>query len=103
MAALVQDGVPPEAQAQLNGFIAEEASKTAVPVHTFNPDATPQEKAAVAEKGKDKLDSVKENDDAGAGGKGALNISLSCLLCLTKCIQPCQSTQGMAELFLPLL
>ena len=72
MAAQAQDGIPPNAQAQLNGIVANDAAENVVPVHTFNPESTPQEKAAAAAKGMDKLKSVTADGDAGAGGKGTI-------------------------------
>lgn len=49
---------PPEVQEQVNGILRQDEVKDAVPVHHFDPDATPQEKAAVAGKDADKLESV---------------------------------------------
>lgn len=68
--ATLSDGASPtlKAQAQLNGIMQQDASKNSVPVHTFNPDASPEAKGAAAGKGKDKLESVMP--DAGAGGTG---------------------------------
>ena len=74
MATLAQDGMPPEAQAQVVGIVARDAAKNSVPVHTFDPDAPPAEKAAAAGKAKDKLKSVNSDGDAGAGGKGRVQL-----------------------------
>ncbi|KAH9949508.1 tricalbin [Amylocystis lapponica] len=65
--ATANGAAPPQVQAQVNGIVGEDAAKNRVPVHQFNPDATPQEKGAAAGAHKDKLKSVK--DDPGAGGK----------------------------------
>jgi hypothetical protein len=53
-------GAPPapDAQAQLNGLVQADASKQRVPIHTFDPNASSQEKAAAAGKGRDVLDSA---------------------------------------------
>jgi hypothetical protein len=42
-----------------NGFLSQE--RAAAPVHTFNPDDTPAQKAAVAGQERDKLASIKDN------------------------------------------
>lgn len=57
----------PSSQAQLNGIQHQDEAKGAV-VHSFNPDASPQEKAAAAGKARDQLQSVSK--DESAGGKG---------------------------------
>lgn len=93
MATLAQGGMPPNAQAQLNGIVAKDAEKNVVPVHTFNPDATPQQKAASAAQGMDKLKSVKEDGNADAGAKGAIRALLNPSLALTLS-QPSPSMQG---------
>ncbi|KAI5124397.1 hypothetical protein M0805_008282 [Coniferiporia weirii] len=41
-----------QAQAQLNGLVAHDQQKQRVAVHTFDPDATPEQKAAKAGKGR---------------------------------------------------
>lgn len=51
-----RNGVPPDAQAKLNGLVAADAAKTRV--HTFDPNASPQEKAAAAGKGREQLKRV---------------------------------------------
>ena len=68
-----QGETTPQAQAQLNGIVAHDEQKNAVPVHTFDPNAPPEEKAAAAGKSKDKLQSVTDDGDAGAGGKGVIH------------------------------
>lgn len=77
MATLVPDGLPPpnqqQAQAQLNAIVNNDTAKNRVPVHTFNPDASPQQKGAAAGASKDKLQSVKpDKDDGGKGMPGPL-------------------------------
>ena len=52
---------------QLNGLIQEDKQKQSVAVHTFDPDATPEQKAAAAGKGRSQIEAGKDND---AGGKG---------------------------------
>ena len=58
---------PPNAQAQLSAIAAEDAAKGQVPVHTFDPNAPPEVKAAQAGQGEEKL---KRDKDLGAGGVG---------------------------------
>lgn len=77
MATLPQGGTAPNSQAQLNGVLAHDSAQNNVPVHTFNPDASPEEKGAAAGQGKDKLKSAKEQENGGAGEKGVLHILLS--------------------------
>lgn len=62
------DGAPADAQAELNGLLQADAAKGRVAVHTFDPNATPQEKAAAAGKGSERLKSA--GADKGAGGTG---------------------------------
>ncbi|KAI0666337.1 tricalbin [Trametes maxima] len=59
--------IPQQAQAKVNGIIEQDAAKGRVPVHTFDPDASPQEKAAAAGKQRDKLGL--DNDDVKTGAK----------------------------------
>ncbi|KAL0950758.1 hypothetical protein HGRIS_007526 [Hohenbuehelia grisea] len=54
-----------DAQAELNGILEQDAAKGRVAVHTFNPDASPQEKAAAAGKSRDQLKSVKNEPGKG--------------------------------------
>ena len=61
----------PHAEAQVNGIVQEDAAKNRVPVHTFDPNAPPEEKAAAAGKGKDKL--KRDGGDEGTVEKGALS------------------------------
>lgn len=68
------DGAPPDAQAQLNGLLQADASKGGVAVHTFDPNSSPQEKAAAAGKGREQVSKVGGKDES-AGGTGA---SLCC-------------------------
>ncbi|KAF9229629.1 tricalbin [Gyrodon lividus] len=65
----VQHPNPQEhAHAQLNNLFTDDASKGAT-VHSFNPDTSPQEKAAVASKGFDNLQRPSAADGEIAGGK----------------------------------
>ncbi|KAH9919105.1 tricalbin [Fomitopsis serialis] len=56
-----------QAQAQVNGIVKDDAAKNRVPVHTFDPNASPEAKGVAAGKGKDKL--KRDRDDEGAGEK----------------------------------
>ena len=62
-------GISASPQQQLNGLLAKDADKQRVAVHTFDPDATPEQKAAAAGKGRDQLKSIVDKGDA-PGGKG---------------------------------
>ena len=57
-----------QAYAQLDGVIAKDQEKQRVPVHTFDPDAPPEEKASKAGKAGNKLDAPSGGN--GPGGKG---------------------------------
>lgn len=74
MATLQPDGpsLQQRAQDQANGIVKQDADKSGVPVHTFDPDATPQQKAATAGKNEDQLKSVTKNkpSPASPGAKG---------------------------------
>ena len=59
---------PPNALAEVNAIAEHDAAKDKVPVYTFDPNAPPEAKAAVAEQGKDKLKSDKDTN--GNGGIG---------------------------------
>jgi hypothetical protein len=69
-AATNGNGVPQQdAQVQLNGLVQADAEKNRVAVHSFDPNASPAEKAAAAGKGRDAVKSVKaENGKANATG-----------------------------------
>ncbi|OBZ79219.1 Uncharacterized protein PYUK71.03c [Grifola frondosa] len=54
----------PQSQAQVNGIVEQDVAKNRVPVHTFDPDASPQEKGAAAGKDKEKLKLNNANGDA---------------------------------------
>lgn len=59
------NGHPPppiDAQAKLNGIVSQDVSKGRVAVHTFDPDASPQEKAAAAGRAKENLKNPNTND-----------------------------------------
>lgn len=56
-----------QAYAQLNGVIAKDQDKQRVPVHTFDPDAPPEEKASKAGKARDKLDAPNASEPGGKG------------------------------------
>ena len=67
------NGAPmsPNDQAKVNGIVEHDAAKGRVPVHTFDPDASPQEKAAAAAKNTAKLGL--ENENLNSGAKGVLS------------------------------
>ncbi|KAF9535478.1 C2 domain-containing protein [Crepidotus variabilis] len=52
-----------EANAEATAIVENEASKANMPVHTFDPDATPEQKAAQAGKARDKLHSAKHKEN----------------------------------------
>ncbi|CCM00332.1 uncharacterized protein FIBRA_02362 [Fibroporia radiculosa] len=62
-------GAPPsqQAQAQVDRIVHADTAKDRVAVHTFNPDASPQDKAAAAGKPRDQL--KPQGGDFGSGGK----------------------------------
>src|SRR5882762_9938523 len=55
--SLPPNGIASTLQKQANHIVKEDASKSNVAVHTFDPDASPQQKAASAGKGADQLKS----------------------------------------------
>jgi hypothetical protein len=60
-----------QARAQLNGIVQADAEKNRVAVHTFDPNASPAEKAAAAGKGRDAVKSERaQNGKANANGSG---------------------------------
>lgn len=59
-------------EAQLNGLIQDDQQKQAVTVHTFDPNATPEQKGAAAGKGRSQIAAGKDSDDA--GGKGEFDL-----------------------------
>lgn len=59
---------PSQLQA-VNDVVGEDSAKHRVPVHQFNPDSTPQQKAAAAGAGKEQL--KRNAPDAAVSGKGA--------------------------------
>jgi hypothetical protein len=61
----------PEAQAALAGIVQRDAANPRAAVHTFDPDASPEEKAAAAGKGREKLAAVNHGAQDGAQGQGA--------------------------------
>ena len=54
-------------QPQLNGLIQQDREKQRVAVHSFDPDATPEQKAAAAGKGRSQLESGKKDSPGGKG------------------------------------
>ncbi|EPQ61056.1 tricalbin [Gloeophyllum trabeum ATCC 11539] len=56
------------AQAEVNDMVEKDAEKGRVAVHSFDPEAPPEEKAAAAGKARDQLKSVSQKD-TGAGGR----------------------------------
>ncbi|KAI0724221.1 tricalbin [Cerioporus squamosus] len=67
MASANGTSVPADVQAKVNGIVENDAAKGRVPVHTFDPDASPESKAADAGKQKQKLGI--ERDDVKSGAK----------------------------------
>lgn len=61
----------PHAEAQVKGIVQDDAAKSRMPVHTFDPNTSPEEKAAAAGQGKDKL--RRDGGDQGAIERGALS------------------------------
>ena len=61
--------IPLDAQAKVNDIVQQDAAKNRVAVHTFDADATPQQKSASAAKNEDQLKSITQNGDS-PGGKG---------------------------------
>lgn len=70
MASASVDGAPvsQQAQAKVNGIVQQDAAKGRVPIHTFDPNSSPESKGAAAGKGEDKLGL--ENADVQTGAKG---------------------------------
>lgn len=64
---------PPQetAETHIHDIMSHDASKGAT-VHSFDPDSTPQQKAAAAGMQHDQLKSIIQQDGSGHGGKGAL-------------------------------
>lgn len=84
MATLAPGGLAPpspEAQAELNHIVKADVDKNRVAVHTFDPNATPQEKAAAAGQQKDKLKSVKPDTSPSAGGTGTSHVVFRLVPC----------------------
>jgi hypothetical protein len=69
MSAYAPNGVAPDAQARVNGALLGDAGKPGIAIHSFDPDASPQEKAALASKGRDALKSPRRQQlkEEGAG------------------------------------
>lgn len=66
---------PPSALAELNAIAAQDEAKGQVPVHTFDPNAPPEVKAAQAAQGEEKL--KRNKDDKGAGGVGGYQLNVT--------------------------
>lgn len=62
----------PSAQEVVNRIINQDEAK-GMPVHSFDPNSTPAEKAAAAGKARDQLKSVKNRGPADGGGRGELS------------------------------
>lgn len=63
------------------------AEDKGVPTHRFDPDASPQEKAAQAGKGREKLDSVRPKEEESRGMLISI-LSTSIALCLSWLVPP---------------
>jgi hypothetical protein len=59
------------AKTHVHDIMNHDASKGAI-VHSFDPDAPPQQKAAAAGRQRDQLKSIVPQDGSAHGGKGAL-------------------------------
>ena len=68
MASVDGTAVPANVQAKVNGIVEQDAAKGRVPVHTFDPDASPESKAADAGKQAQKIGI--DRDDVKTGAKG---------------------------------
>ena len=60
--------IPPNAQAKANGIVKSDTAEGRVPVHNFNSDAPPEEKAAAASKDKQQLGLEDKDIETGAQG-----------------------------------
>ncbi|KAF5356241.1 hypothetical protein D9756_004179 [Leucocoprinus leucothites] len=61
---------PPPIPTQLDAILKQDADRNRVPVHTFDPNASPQEKAAAAGKARDQLQSVASDDKKASAASG---------------------------------
>lgn len=69
----------PDAQAELNGILHQDAAKNRVAVHSFDPNATPEQKAAAAGKGREKLKKVGGDQSTAPPNQGAtMNAPYKC-------------------------
>jgi hypothetical protein len=62
---------------------SERAEDKGVPTHRFDPDASPQEKAAQAGKGREKLESVRPKEEVSRGMSIFYSICARCFPCCT--------------------
>lgn len=68
----------PSATTQANDILREDAKNGNTTVHTFDPDATPEQKAASAGKGRDQLKSMVDTNKDAVTSKGmSLRLLLS--------------------------
>lgn len=68
---MATNGAAPPIPSQLDAILRQDAQQKRVPVHTFDPDASPQEKAAAAGRARDQLRSiVPDGKKPAASGKG---------------------------------
>jgi hypothetical protein len=63
-------GAPPPIPTQLDAILKQDAHNNRVPVHTFDPNASPEEKAAAAGKARDQLKSITSDDKKAPDGLG---------------------------------
>ncbi|KAF9452575.1 transmembrane protein [Macrolepiota fuliginosa MF-IS2] len=66
---MATNGAAPIYSPQLDDILRQDTEQRRVPVHTFDPDAPPQAKAAAAGRARDKLDSVAADDRSLPAGK----------------------------------
>lgn len=78
-------------QGQANDILQKDASRGNVPVHTFDPDAPPAEKASVAGSARTQLTSTipAKPSDGGQGQPSLYVISTSCRVCSLSCRACC--------------
>lgn len=59
---MATNGVVPITGAQQDAILKQDAEQNRAPVHTFDPDTPPRQKAAAAGKGREQLQSIVADD-----------------------------------------
>lgn len=72
----------PETRATLHDVLQDDAAKDRVPVHTFNPDASPAQKGVAAGKGANELKSVNNNPPAEMGASLEYSVLNELYICI---------------------